>query len=120
MTTLDAHIRFEALIAEAMRAPDPALALSELRADPRVPVALQTCLDAIDLDGARISALLIARLRFERLLHGSVRAQEWFDGDGEAFANAFRVYHQTVKPEAALPSAEARLFEEWLQEFGRP
>jgi len=65
------------------------------------------------VDGVRLSALLVARLRFERLLHGSARAGEWFKRDSASFAEAFRRYHAAVPPTAADPPGEAALFDAW-------
>jgi len=61
-----------------------------------------------------LAALLVARLRFERLLRGSPQAEAWFDADPEAFAAAFKRYHAEVPPAAFFPQAEARLFRQWV------
>ena len=44
------------------------------------------------------TALIVARLRFERLLHGSVRARDDFDRDPRAFTATFKRYHRAVPP----------------------
>lgn len=71
-------------------------------------------LEAIDEDGLRISALLVAKLRFERVMNGSARAADWFQRDPEAFTHAFRRYHTTVAPTELMPGLEGRHFERWL------
>lgn len=66
-----------------------------------------------DEDGERMTALLVARLRFERLLQGSREASAWFERDPAAFSAAFRRYHEGVPPTAFFPPQEAALFLEW-------
>ena len=65
----------------------------------------------VDPDGLATAALLVARLRFERLIQGSLTAAEWFERDPAGFSAAFRRYHQHVCPTAHFPAAEAKLFE---------
>ena len=76
--------------------------------------ALDRVLAAIDKDGFRISALLVARLRFERLLHGHPTVPEWLDRDAADFTETFRRYHAAVPPTAFFPPDEARTFDAWL------
>lgn len=102
--------RFERLHADVLFAADPARALERLAPADRALFA------GVDPDGLEIEALLIARLRFERLIHGSRTAAEWFERDGRAFTSAFRLYHATVPPTAVFPAEEARGFERWLAE----
>jgi len=83
-----------------MRAQDPVAAVRALH-------------PGADADGVRISALLVARLRFERLLRGSPDAEAWFDRDPADFARAFRRYHAAVAPRAFFPVGEAALFAAW-------
>src|SRR5689334_16990358 len=70
LTGARAHARYEALVARAMTAEDPVAALRAAAEDPALPPALRRALLGADEDGVRISALLVARLRFERLLRG--------------------------------------------------
>jgi hypothetical protein len=71
-------------------------------------------------DGVRIASLLVARLRFERLRHGSTRATVWFEEDPRAFTTAFKRYHRSVRPTSWFPSDEARAFEEWCRREAIP
>lgn len=105
--------RLEAVVARALVAADPAEAWRAAAADPALPAELRDALGAAAEDGVRMAALIVARLRFERLIHGSRAAADWFERDPAAFAEAFRRYHAEVRPTAALPSGEARLFEAW-------
>ncbi|XYH97717.1 hypothetical protein ACMHYB_59850 [Sorangium sp. So ce1128] len=98
-----------------LTAADPVAALRAAAADPALPAALRRALRGADEDGVRMSALLVARLRFERLLRGSPEAEAWFDRDPAAFSAAFRRYHAEVPPTAFFPAGEARLFRGWLE-----
>ena len=62
-----------------------------------------------------MTALLVARLRFERLLQGSELAATWFDQDPESFTAAFRTYHRQVPLRAFFPREEARTFARWYR-----
>jgi hypothetical protein len=73
----------------------------------------------VDEDGVRISALLVARLRFERLLNGSPQAADWFATEPEGFARAFQNYHREVPMTAFFPGAEERLFTRWIRALQR-
>ncbi|MGK3988670.1 hypothetical protein WME99_36840 [Sorangium sp. So ce136] len=101
-------------MARAMTAADPVAALRAAAADPALPAALRRALRGADEDGVRMSALLVARLRFERLLRGSPEAEAWFDRDPAAFSEAFRRYNAEVPPAAFFPAGEARLFRGWV------
>ena len=110
---VDALHRYERLVAEALTARDPAAAFEAAARDPGLTPELRRCLAGADPRGVRMSALLIVRLRFERLLQGSPRASEWFERDPASFARAFREYHHAVAPRATDPRTEARAFETW-------
>jgi hypothetical protein len=106
--------RFEKLLARAITAPDPVAALRAASRDRTLPADLRRRLAAADEDGVRLSALLVARLRFERLLRGSRSAEDWYDSDPATFTEAFRRYHASTPPTAFFPQAEAALFAAWL------
>jgi hypothetical protein len=111
--------RFERLYARALVSDDPVRALARAARDRRLDADTRRRLASVDADGVRMTALLIARLRFERLLRGSPEAERWFDSDPAGFAAAFRRYHTTVPPTAAFPAAEAALFASWRLDQGR-
>lgn len=114
MTPAQAHARLERALVRALCAPDPVEALR--RASKALPVELRRAIqNAATEDGVRMAALLSARLRFERLMRGSPDAEEWFERDPEAFAEAFRRYHAEVPPRAFFPQGEARLFARWRE-----
>ncbi len=113
MTNFDLE-SYERVMASVLIAPDPIVALDALDADERA------LLEPIDHDGLRMAALLVARLRFERLMHGSARAGEWFESDPRAFTQAFKRYHASVPPLSTFPLDEARAFEAWVTSDGAP
>jgi hypothetical protein len=104
----------EELLAAALTAVDPCSALDVAACDPRLSQTARDRLAAIDKDGFRISALLVARLRFERLLHGHPEVANWLDRDAADFTATFRRYHAAVTPTAFFPPDEARTFSAWL------
>jgi hypothetical protein len=115
----DALRRFDRALADALIAADPVAALRAAAADdwpPELREALATA--AAQEDGVRLTALLVVKLRFERLVQGSRRAGEWFDRDARDFADAFRRYHAAVPPTATDPRGEADLFERWCDAEG--
>ena len=105
---------YERVLARALRAPDPPAVLAAAARNRRLPAALRRALAAIAPDGLRLAALLVTRLRFERLLRGSGAAAAWFRSDPAAFTRAFGRYHRQVACGALFPSDEARDFERWL------
>jgi uncharacterized protein (UPF0276 family) len=104
---------WEAVVTRLVLARDPAAELLRLRRSRSVPAALRRRLAQADVDGVVLSSLLVARLRFERLLRGSPAAEAWFDEDAPGFAAAFKRYHTEVPPTAFFPPDEADLFESW-------
>ena len=105
--------RLEARVADALRAPDPTAAFAAIAADRSLPPSLRRRVGAASADGVRMAALLVTRLRFERLLRGSPEAEAWFERDASAFSAAFRRYHAEVPPTGFFPAAEADLFRKW-------
>jgi hypothetical protein len=108
----DVEVEFERLLANALTGADPVAALRSAAAD--APEDVRRILADIDEDGVRLSALIIARLRFERLIQCSKPALEQFERDPRAFAARFKRYHTGVAPVQASPWDEARAFEAWL------
>lgn len=109
----------ERLLAAALVARDPAEALARAARDSRLSADAARRLAAIDVDGFRLSALLVARLRFERLLHGHPAVAAWLDDDPARLTEVFRAYHAEVAPTAFWPPDEARAFDAWLAATGR-
>ena len=106
-------VRFQRAIARALVAPDPVLAARRVARDKRHPATLRRALHQANGAGIEMAALLVARLRFERLLRGSPEAEAWFETDAAGFATAFRRYHGEVPPAAFFPADEARAFHDW-------
>lgn len=108
----DGLARLQAVLAGLLRSRDPAAALAAALARPDADQRLQ----AIDANGLRIAALLVAKLRFQRLLSASREAAAWFERDGRGFTEAFRAYH-TSRPSGSLdPWGEAAAFARWCAE----
>jgi hypothetical protein len=99
----------ERRLVEILLAPDPARALAAAQREP----ALRRVLRRAAPDGVRMAALLVARLRFERLLRASPEAAAAFDADPAAFTAGFRRYHAEVPPTAFFPAGEAALYRAW-------
>lgn len=110
----------EQVVATALTARDPGAALAAAARDSALPDATKRHLAAIDEDGFRIAALLVARLRFERLLHGHPAVAHWLEHDAEGLTEVFRRYHAAIAPTAFFPPDEARLFDAWLAATGTP
>ncbi|HXU67775.1 MAG TPA: hypothetical protein VN947_00525 [Polyangia bacterium] len=98
---------YERRVAAAMRARDPVAAMRAIYPD-------------VDADGVRMTALIVARLRFERLLRGSPEAEASFDRDPAAFADSFARYHAEVPPRAFFPADEAALYDAWRDRTAAP
>ena len=64
-------------------------------------------------DGLRLSALLVRKLRFERLTRGDADLDRLFDTDPAAFMRLFRAYTAGLPPDAYFPDEEARAFRRW-------
>lgn len=100
--------RFERTAADVVLSTDVRAAIGALDEQERA------LFEHVDLDGLAISALIVARLRFERLIHGSREAGAWFDADARGFTDAFKRFHVSVPPTAVFPSDEARAFAAYL------
>ena len=110
----------ERVLLKALRAEDPVRAIQRASRNRRLTADERARLQRVDGDGVRLAALLVARLRFERLLRGSPKAEAWFDRDPPSFAEAFRAYHAAVPPTAFFPRAEAALFSRYVRRTNKP
>jgi len=113
-------VRFEKSLALALTATDPVRAVRRLGGDPRLPMTLRRTLHRARGPNIEMCALLIARLRFERLLRGCPEAEAWFEESPATFAVAFRRYHAEVRPTAFFPPDEATLFRAWAPRLEAP
>ena len=105
----EALARLQAALARAVVAGD----LDGLRRDAAA-LGAGDAVARIDRDGFRLAALLVARLRFERLMQGSDAAAERFARDPAGFVALFRRYHAAVPAPADGPWSEAAAFARWL------
>jgi len=98
-------------LVEVCRGRDPAAALDAARAGGDAATAgLGRVLAAVDADGLRTTALLLVKLRLERLLRADPAAAAAFAADPAAFAARFHRYCDAVPPTAVFPSEEAEAF----------
>lgn len=113
MTLGPEYLEFERIMARALRSPDPVRVLREERGRISLGAELDACLAAVDEEGLRLSALLVAKLRFERLLQGSAKLGEQFAEDAASFSAEFKRYHLEVQARARGPAEEAACFMTW-------
>lgn len=109
-----ALVCFERMVAAALRSDDPVAGFAAIALCDELPIELRQAAAAADARGIRMSALLVAKLRFERLQQGSAVAGRMFAEDPRGFTDAFRRYHRGVPPLAIGPRAEGLAFERWL------
>jgi hypothetical protein len=88
---------FDARYAAALRAADPVAAVRALCVEAGIAIAAE---DARFDDGVRVAALVVARLRFERIVRGDPALARAFDAEPAAFARAFKAYHAATAPTA--------------------
>ena len=113
------HRQYEELIHRVLRNPDPARAMQAAREQLPENHPIAAALSQVDKDGLRMTALLMAKLRFERLVQGSEQANRWFEEDAEGFALAFRNYHAEIPMRAFFPREEAADFARWQKQNQR-
>jgi uncharacterized protein YeaO (DUF488 family) len=74
--------------------------------------------ERIDPDGFALSALIVKKLRFERLTRGSDAVDAWFNRDPAGFAEVFKRYNAEVPPEEYFPAGEIVAFKAWCGRSG--
>ncbi len=104
-------LHWERSLAGLLRARDPEAAISKITTDLQPPLA--GAIATIDRDGLKIASLLVTQLRFERLMHGSLRASAWFEAQPQQFTRVFRRYHAEVPATASFPADEGVCFDTW-------
>ena len=104
--------RLQSLLGEALTDADSE---TVLRRATTLPAELRRAVEDIDRGGLRIASVLVAQLRFQRLLNGSERAGAWWNRDQRGFTEAFKRYHREVPPAGSDPWTEAAQFDEWSE-----
>ena len=89
---------------------DPIAALREAQNDPDLDAREREWLAGVDLDGLRLTALMVQKLRFERILRGDPEVRQRFEADPEATAATIEEYLEESAPRAVFPAEEARAF----------
>jgi hypothetical protein len=107
---------WERVFAAVLLSADPLARRDALLADQELAPTTREQLVSLDADGLQLSAMLVAKLRFERLMQGSDSARTWFERDPREFTAAFRRYHHSSAPRARFPSEEALEFDAWRGE----
>jgi hypothetical protein len=69
--------------------------------------------DGVDPDGLELARLIVKELRFELIVRGDSKLEEWFDRDPAAFTAAFKAYDVLVPPRSWFPREEADKFRQW-------
>jgi len=106
-------VRLQLALAEALTHDDFAR-LQALASE--LPPELRAAVLGIDGDGFRLAALLIARLRFERLMRLSDPARAAFERDPAGFTAAFREFCREHRAPPGEPWRDARAFAAWWAE----
>ncbi|TNE87468.1 MAG: DUF692 family protein [Deltaproteobacteria bacterium] len=102
----EAWLRWERSLGPALRTRSGLATTSEHLPEPH-----RIALSAADADGVKLSAMLMAKLRYERVLHGVSGATEAADADPAGFARRFFAYHRATPATAFFPWQEAALWE---------
>jgi hypothetical protein len=108
----------QAALARALTSADPAAAL--LREAEALPPEARELLRRAEADGVALTALLVKKLRFERICRGDDAAAAWFERDPRGFTEAFKAYDAKVPPTRFFPQSEALEFRAWLRANGFP
>lgn len=74
------------------------------------------CVERLDADGLLLTALMLKKLRFERLTRGHAAMSDLFRERPEEFLRLFAAYTAAVPPTAYFPGEEAELFRKWQRE----
>ena len=101
----------QAVLVSCLAAEDPAAALVVARASHP---ELDPWLETVDLEGLRLTALLIRKLRFERIVRGDPNLAARFEADPSGFTSIFREYLVTESPNRVFPEEEAEGFRRFL------
>ena len=109
------------LLVAAAHARDPHAALQAgiAAAGALLSAAERAWLASIDADGLRVTALLVKKLRFERIVLGDEALGARFDADPRRFTRQFERYAREVPPSFAFPGEEAEAFSRWLADSER-
>ena len=84
---------WESVLGPLLRAPDPAAARAALLDDPDLPPDVRAAVEACDPTGLRVLGLLVASLRFNRLLQRSPEQAQRYHADPETWARQFQAWH---------------------------
>jgi hypothetical protein len=106
---------YERRLVRVVLARDPARALRAAASDGRLPEGARRAFSRAHPDGVRMTAWLVARLRFACLLRGSREARSWQAKRPAWLAETFQRYHAAVLPRVFAPAVEAEQFRAWCR-----
>jgi len=102
------------LLLECLLADDPVRALADaLPGAADLSAEERAWLAGLDRDGLAVTALIVKKLRFERLTLASREMQDLFDADPARFMQRYREYTAAVPPTGYFPTQEGELFRGW-------
>jgi len=101
----------QAALVACCAAEDPAAALAEARASHP---ELAPWLGTVDVEGLRLTALLIRKLRFERIVRGDPNLAARFEADPSGFTAILKEYLAAESPSCVFPEDEAERFRRFL------
>src|SRR4051812_41495515 len=97
----------------ALLSDDPVAAVRAAADDAGLSPQERDWLRSLSPDGVAMTALVLKKLRFERLPDGDRDTAEQFARAPAAFMALFRAYTAATPPEQYFPDAEARQFRKW-------
>lgn len=102
------------ILLAALLADDPVRALrGALPAAEGLSAEERAWLEGIDTDGLALTALIVKKLRFERLTLANRDMQDLFATDPARFMQLYRAYTAAVPPVGYFPTQEGDLFRGW-------
>ncbi len=101
----------QAVLVSCCTAPDSAAALAEARGSHP---ELAPWLETVDVEGLRLTGLLIRKLRFERIVRGDSSLAARFEAAPADFTAMFRKYLVAESPSCVFPEDEAARFRRFI------
>ena len=110
------RLLLERALDRALRDPNPVARLRSER-DEADDEEVARALAAVDPEGFRVAARLVAKLRFARIAAGSTVAGRLFREEPRRFVRLFVAFHAAFRP-TTFPADEGRRFERFLRSRG--
>ena len=107
--------RLQHVLVNVLGVADPVAALADASGDVTLSADERQHLADIDLDGLRLTALLVKKLRFESILAGDAELRRRYERDPDGLTHAFEGYLLVEPRRAVFPAAEAERFRAFLR-----